>query len=556
MNLQEFFGEREAQAGARLGLVVSGSLVKGIEVKLDGSASVEDMAVGRYVVIEGQRKRFFGIITDVRLGALDEAITVVPPDVDDPFVAQVVQGTSTYGVLHVLPMLALDKDARGLTRGPQPVKTVPVHFTMVRQAADEDVARIFGEEDGEHFSIGTPLDMETKVCLNLSRFVERSNGIFGKSGTGKTFLTRLLLIGILQKGVAVNLVFDMHCEYGWRGSREGGGYVKGLKQLFPSRVAVFSLDEAHSRRRGISPDFVVRIGYGEIEPEDIAILRESLNLSEVAADAAYTLQRHFGSGRWLKEFLDLEKQEGIYELAKEIGSNEKALLTLHNRLGRFLRFHFMVADASEEAVGALVQYLERGVHVILEFGRYGDNLAAYILVANLLTRRIHQRWVERKDRAMGDRAQEPVQLVITIEEAHKFLNPQVAGQTTFGVIAREMRKYNVTLMVVDQRPSGIDEEVMSQIGTRVTCLLENEKDIDAVLAGVSGKSELTGVLAKLESKQQALIFGHAVPMPIVVRTREYGSTESYRELGDLGEAELKKQAEADVSEMYGSEEAP
>ena len=58
--------------------------------------------------------------------------------------------------------------------------------------------------------------------------------------------------------------------------------------------------------------------------------------------------------------------------------------------------------------------------------------------------------------------------MITIEEAHKFLNPMAAKQTIFGTIAREMRKYYVSLLVVDQRPSSIDDEVLSQIGTRIT----------------------------------------------------------------------------------------
>ena len=114
--------------------------------------------------------------------------------------------------------------------------------------------------------------------------------------------------------------------------------------------------------------------------------------------------------------------------------------------------------------------------------------------------------------------------MITIEEAHKFLDPRVASQTIFGQIAREMRKYNVSLLVIDQRPSMIESEVMSQIGTRVTCLLDNERDIDAVLSGTSGKSGLKEVLARLETKQQALILGHAVPMPIVVRPEDYAST--------------------------------
>ncbi|MDI6815131.1 MAG: HAS-barrel domain-containing protein, partial [Dehalococcoidales bacterium] len=55
----------------RLGIVVSGSLNKGVVVRLDSSASVEDMAVGRYVTIEGQKRRFFGMITDISLGVID-----------------------------------------------------------------------------------------------------------------------------------------------------------------------------------------------------------------------------------------------------------------------------------------------------------------------------------------------------------------------------------------------------------------------------------------------------------------------------------------------------
>jgi hypothetical protein len=85
---------------------------------------------------------------------------------------------------------------------------------------------------------------------------------------------------------------------------------------------------------------------------------------------------------------------------------------------------------------------------------------------------------------------------------------------------------------------------MSQIGTKITCLLDNERDIDSVLAGVSGKSELKSVLARLESRQQALIFGHAVPMPAPIRIREYGSAESYKDFIP------DEQAEKDVEELW------
>ena len=209
-------------------------------------------------------------------------------------------------------------------------------------------------------------------------------------------------------GAASNLVFDMHSEYGWKGSTEGGGEVKGLKQLFSSKVAVFSLDEESSKRRGLTPDYLVRIGYGEIEPEDVLILRETLGLSEVAADAAFALHRHYGGKSWLKDFLAVGGQENLRDLADELNVNQSALITLQNRLTRLERFDFMDESSGHDSVGQILQYLDRGMHVVLEFGRYGNNLAAYILIANLLlTRRIHQRYVQRMERASGDATEEP-----------------------------------------------------------------------------------------------------------------------------------------------------
>ena len=139
-----------------------------------------------------------------------------------------------------------------------------------------------------------------------------------------------------------------------------------------------------------------------------------------------------------------------------------------------------------------------------------------MLAANVITRRIHRVWTEKVEAHKQGKGQAPPQLMITIEEAHKFLNPRAANQTIFGTIARELRKYNVTLLVVDQRPSGIDDEVLSQIGTRITCALNDDKDIDATLAGVSGASHLRAILAGLDSRQQAMILGHAVPMPMAL----------------------------------------
>ena len=529
----DVFFPRVDPATQKLGMVISGSLSKGLEVKLDTTAPIEDIAVGRYVIVEGAKLRFFGMITDVVLDNTNPQIEKTPPDVSDSFLRDIYAGTSTFGRIHVSPMLVLDEQAEQ----PRPVKTIPGHFSTVRAATEEDVNLVFGPEDEQHFHIGEPLDMEdVQVNLDLYRMVERSVGIFGKSGTGKSFLTRLLLAGVIKRRAAVSLIFDMHNDYGWEVQTETRTPVKGLKQLFPQQVAIFTLDEESSRRRRVRPDFVVVLDWSDIQPEDMEMLRTTLDLSDQMIGAAYSLRRAWGRG-WIKRLLEAEKEE-IDMLVETTTINRSSLDALSRRLERLTRFDFLRDSWKGDSAQRIIEYLEKGVTVVLEFGRYGNSLEAYILVANYLTRRIHQMYVERVESALGDASQEPPQLMIVIEEAHKFLDPQIARQTIFGTIARELRKYNVTLLIVDQRPSGIDEEVMSQVGTRVTALLDNERDINAVFTGVSGAGALREVLARLDTRQQALIMGHAVPMPVVIQTRSY-DTNFYAAIGVDDEAKSK-----------------
>ncbi|MGE5601837.1 MAG: helicase HerA domain-containing protein [Nitrososphaerales archaeon] len=552
----EEMAERQAMAETReqLGVVISGSLSEGLGVKLDRAVSIEDLAVGRYVVARGRSRRFFCMVTDVALDATNPEITKQPPDYSDAFIAEIYRGTTTFGTVHLSPLLILDNDASE----PKPVKTVPEHFTPVSTASQAEVDQVFGPE-GERkvgtkevhfFHIGAPLDMEgVKVTLNLERLVERSSGVFGKSGTGKTFLSRLLLAGGIREDVAVNLIFDMHNEYGWEGSSEDINRVKGLKQIFPGKVSIFTLDDESSRRRKSNPDYTVTIGYDQVVPEDLEMLAGILNLSEPQVGAVYALYRKFGRD-WLKDFLDDDwidaygdfdpdtgkEVKGLKALAEDLGQGQQTLAALRRRFERMRNYTFLQPKAHDNSVGRILEYLEQGKNVVLEFGRYGSDLSAYIFVANFLTRRIHQQYVKKKEEAFGDSAKEPTPLVITIEEAHKFLDPAIAGNTIFGTIARELRKYNVTLFIVDQRPSGIDPEVMSQIGTRVTMLLDDESDIKAVLSGVSGAGGLKEVLARLDTREQALILGHAVPMPVVVQTRRY-DMDFYRAMGFRDDAE-------------------
>src|SRR5512136_2551690 len=160
--LDEYFprdnvtAEAAAPTQKRLGIVVAGSLSKGLDIKLDRDARIEDTAVGRYVVVQSSGHKFFSLITDVALDSTNPLIEKTPPDAGDDFVREVMLGTSTFGRLHVSPMLVLKEDEGE----PKPVKMVPSHFAPAFEATAKDVNRIFGEAQPGYFEVGEPLDME------------------------------------------------------------------------------------------------------------------------------------------------------------------------------------------------------------------------------------------------------------------------------------------------------------------------------------------------------------------------------------------------------------
>lgn len=561
-----------------LGSVIQGSLTQGLEIRLHADISVEEMRVGKFLVVRGRKARFFCMLTDVSLGTSSMRIIANPPEPDDDFLREVLAGSGTYGTINLTPMLMFipalelenqlfvasgDTNGNGNQNGKKgkqkslnsngkaplasmetqsssemqllPVKTIPSHFSPVFEATEHDFRSVFGWEDDptrRNFAIGQPLDMDVPVCLDLDRFVERSNGVFGKSGTGKSFLTRLLLSGIIRRQAAVNLIFDMHSEYGWEAVSEGKNCqtVKGLRQLFPHQVEVYTLDPESSRRRGIKDAHELYLSFDQIEIEDINLVRGELNLSEASLDNANILYGEFGK-HWITRLIAMTNED-ITEFCDEKRGHKGSIMALQRKLMRLENLKYIRSACPHNYVERILKSLEAGKNVVIEFGSQSDMLS-YMLVTNMITRRIHKAYVKKSEIFLQSKnpVDRPTQLVITIEEAHRFLDPAIVKHTIFGIIAREMRKYFVTLLVVDQRPSGIDNEVMSQIGTRITALLNDDKDIEAIFTGVSGGNSLRSVLSKLDSKQQALVLGHAVPMPVVVRTRPYDA-QFYSEIAD------------------------
>ncbi len=534
-----------------IGYVVGGGLKENLNIRL--TVSPQDVQEGSFVVVRSGDWQFYGLVTDLQLGSTDprfadeQSETRLPPGL-----AALLHGQTLYTNLEVLPALMREIGPEpGLPGYPErmaewakkftdqqppllPIKTVPSHHAAVRRASAGDVADIFGDPTTPgQFIIGYTREQGHPVCLDLKKFVQRSSGVFGATGTGKSFLTRIVLAGLIHYDQASVLVFDMHNEYGYDDTASDTNQrVVGLKTKFPARVRIAGLGRG-ATLRGQRPDFDLEIAEADLRPADIEMLTRELNLKETTPTTLDALQRDFGAG-WFREFKQMvvgamvEGEDGrkvpangsVEYWARQAGVNEMAAAGLHSKLGRVFGLPYVVEKPAADTIGEIIKALEAGQHIILSFGQHESDLD-YLLVTNLLTRRIREKWEALTNAFRGKGDKEPRPLVIVVEEAHKLLNREMAAQTTFSTIAREMRKYYVTLLIIDQRPSQIYDEVLSQLGTRICGWLGDENDIQAALSGLAGRDSLRGMLARLQPKEEVLLLGWGMPMPLPVRSRRY-----------------------------------
>ncbi len=539
----------------QIGYLVGGGLKENFRVRL--TVSPQEIQEGAFVVIQSGWWNYYGIVTDIQLGATDPRFADEQTEARFPaHVAKALHGQTLYANLEVLPNLMLEvgpelgapeykdwqaKIDAGLKDAPRilPVKNVPPHHAVVSLANEGDIAEIFGKDEKEYFEIGKTREGDLPVRIDLKKFVRRSSGIFGATGSGKSFLTRVVLSGLIHKTDVSLLVLDMHNEYGYAyNPPEGGNAVPGLKDMLGSKVKIVGLGRGQDAMyQGLAPDINLEIAMNDIHTGDIEILSRELSLRETTPTTLAALFSRFKEN-WFREFVKMESMpkqkdedgnsfypDGSLEgWAESAGVHPEAAKGLHSRLSKLISGRTYVVEKSDnDGVKRIVNALQSGQSVILSFGRHDHDLD-YLLVSNILTRRIREVWEEKTNEyhRVKDATVLPRPLVIVIEEAHKLLNREMASQTTFSTIARELRKYYVTLLIIDQRPSQIYDEVMSQLGTRISGWLGDDADIQAVLSGLSGREALKGMLARLQSGKEVLLLGPwGVPMPLPVKSRRY-----------------------------------
>jgi DNA helicase HerA-like ATPase len=107
--------------------------------------------------------------------------------------------------------------------------------------------------------------------------------------------------------------------------------------------------------------------------------------------------------------------------------SKSSIMALQRKLTRLADLKYIRGACPHNYVGQILEALDRGQHVVVEFGSQ-SNLLSYMLATNVIARRIHASYVRKAERFLQTKnpRDRPTQLMITIEEAHRFLDPATA----------------------------------------------------------------------------------------------------------------------------------
>ena len=417
-----------------IGYIVGGGLKENLRVRL--TVPAQSVQEGAFVVVESGDWLFYGLVTDLQLGATDPRFADEQSEERLPAnLAALLHGQTLYTNLEVLPALMVERRPTPATRaipagGPSTrrIRRARSRSKPSRRItrgcdwpAPGDVAEIFGDPAKKgNFVIGYTREQGHPVCIDLDKLVQRSSGIFGATGTGKSFLTRIILAGLIQSNVAGALIFDMHNEYGPDDTASDTNQrIPGLKGKFPTKVRLVGLGRG-SDFRGTQPDFNLEIAERDIEPGDIEMLTRELNLKETTPTTLAALEREFGAElvpgvqtaagmaprsrpRTAKS---VDAPDSVAAWALRAGVNPGAAEGLHSKLGRVFNLPYIVERPAADTVSEIIKALEAGQHVVLSFGDHESDLD-YLLVANMLTRRIRAAWERKTNEFRSGKSQEP-----------------------------------------------------------------------------------------------------------------------------------------------------
>ena len=388
----------------------------------------------------------------------------------------------------------------------------PALGSPVYAATASELRTVYARPSVANIGIGTlSTDESQPAFLMVDELLAKHFAIVGSTGCGKSCAVALILSKILAGQPNAHVILlDPHNEYA-----AAFGELAEVVSLEKGGLPLWLLNIEEAAH------ILIRGGTAQEQEAQAIILKDAIRKAR---------QDYVGRAEptaWITvdtpvPFLVHELRRRLTESIGTINKPDSStpylrLLTRLDSLVEDPRYSFMFGDSLEsmdslsDLIGRLLRIPVAGRPIaILDLSGIPSEIADVVVSTTCRILFEFTLWSDPARRTP---------ILLACEEAHRYL-PAREGTTfeactrTIGRIAREGRKYGLSLALVSQRPSELSVQALSQCGTVFALRLGNERDqrfIEQALPDTAA-----GLLSTLSSlpSQQAIVFGEGAPLPM------------------------------------------
>nr|WP_261388697.1 DUF87 domain-containing protein [Qipengyuania gaetbuli] len=393
---------------------------------------------------------------------------------------------------------------RGVTR-------YPVPGAMVYPASTADLKQVYASDGRSAVTIGRVYPTkDIRAGLYVDAMLGKHFALLGSTGTGKSTSAALILHRICEAAPEGHIVMiDPHGEYS-AAFRTTGVILDVSNLQMPYWIMNF---EEHCE--------VLLTSNGNDRQIDADILAKCLLLARQKSRLAESMGKITVDSPipYLLSDLSNAIQDAMGKLDK--ATNSAPYMRIKNKLDELKadpRYQFMfsgmlVADTMAEFVSKIFRMPANGkpISIIDVSGVPSDITSTVVAVLSRLV----------FDFAIWGREEKTTPILLVCEEAHRYVPSEKNADgnsvgTILSRIAKEGRKYGISLGLITQRPSDLAEGVLSQCGTIISMRLNNDRDQDFVRAAMpEGARGFLDAIPALRNRE-CIICGEGVAIPIRV----------------------------------------
>ncbi|MGI4764289.1 MAG: ATP-binding protein [Janthinobacterium lividum] len=413
----------------------------------------------------------------------------------------------------------------GVRRFKRGVSEYPAIGDEAIPLSSSDLRLIYATEDAALATVGLlHQDDALPACIDVEGLVEKHFALLGTTGVGKSSGMAVILDAVMTSRDHQRIfLIDGHNEYGrCFGSRANVVTSRSVKLPF----WLFNFEE------------LMDVVYGGRPPvaEEIEILAEVIPIAKALYSQYKSVDRTVrrkgdvkSSGHTVDTPVPYTIQDLVAQIDERMGrlENRGARMHYHRLMARIetirnnphYAFMFENANVGGDTMGAILANLFRldpkgkPITVMQMAGLPAETMDAVVCVLCRLAF------------DFGVWSEGAVPLLLVCEEAHRYASSDLTAgfnptRRALIRIAREGRKYGVSLGLVTQRPAELDATIIAQCGTLFAMRMANERDQALLRSAVSDAAANLLSFVPTLATGEAVAFGEGVSVPVRLTFRQ------------------------------------